>query len=63
MPGAAGSPPDHVIPDATFAPHEKRLFRGAPSAEGYAESRSVAYGRLLPLPPPFAFDLETSELA
>ncbi|MFF1908180.1 Uma2 family endonuclease [Kitasatospora sp. NPDC058218] len=24
-------PPDHVIPDATFAPEELRLFRGAPS--------------------------------
>ncbi|WP_246430404.1 Uma2 family endonuclease [Streptomyces rectiverticillatus] len=117
MPGAAGHPPDHVIPDATFAPREQRLFRGAPpwmacdsvamvaevtgsravldriakrrcygragiplyllvdrerrsvtlhsapSAEGYTERHSVAYGKPLPLPPPFAFDLETADFA
>ncbi|MFD8995963.1 Uma2 family endonuclease [Streptomyces abikoensis] len=105
------------IPDATFAPRERRLFRGAPTwmpcdgvsmvaevtganahrdrvtkrrlyaradiplyllldrdeetvtlfsepVQGdYAETHSVPYGKPLPLPEPFGFDLETSDFA
>ncbi|MFJ5680040.1 Uma2 family endonuclease [Streptomyces sp. NPDC093097] len=29
LPGAGDQPADHTIPDATFAPRELRLFRGA----------------------------------
>ncbi|GAA0468303.1 MULTISPECIES: Uma2 family endonuclease [Streptomyces] len=111
----AGHADDHVIPDATIAPRELRLFRGAPPwmpsdgvamvievtsskpnkdrgpkrqayarariplyllvdrtkstitlfsepADGdYGEIHSVPFGKPLPLPAPFSFDLETSE--
>jgi Uma2 family endonuclease len=117
MPSGGSCPKNHVIPDATFAPRELRLFRGADSwmppkgvamvaevtsskadtdritkrrcyalasiplyllvdrQEGtvtlfsepldgdYAETHAVPYGEPLPLPEPFAFDLETSDFA
>ncbi|WFB08639.1 Uma2 family endonuclease [Streptomyces sp. LX-29] len=113
---SAGSPSaNHVIPDATFAPRELRLFRGAPSwmecdgiamvvevtssraeadrvgkRKGYAragiplyllidrdesmvtlfsqpegrdytDAHSTAFGKPLPLPAPFDFELDTAD--
>ncbi|MGK5559355.1 Uma2 family endonuclease, partial [Actinomadura kijaniata] len=31
LPSGGSRPENHVFPDATFAPREKRLFRGAPT--------------------------------
>ena len=110
-----GSPRDHVIPDATFAPFQARLFRGAaswmpcggvamvlevtctrpkadretkrrcyahggiplyllvdrdasavtlfsePEGRDYLQSRTAPFGKPLPLPEPFGFDLDTAE--
>ncbi|WP_086832480.1 Uma2 family endonuclease [Streptomyces sp. NRRL B-24572] len=111
----AGAPRDHVIPDGTFAPEERRLFLGAeswmpcdgvamvlevtsrradvdrdvkrrcyarsgiplyllvdrdtstvtlftdPENGDYREHHGVPFGKPLPLPAPFAFDLETAD--
>ncbi|MFF7725990.1 Uma2 family endonuclease [Streptomyces sp. NPDC008001] len=115
LPRGGLCPKNYAIPDATFAPRELRLFRGAPpwmpcdgvamvaevtssraerdriakrhcyaragiplyllvdreeetvtlfsepSAQDYAETHTVPYGKALPLPEPFSFDLETSD--
>ncbi|MBT2384097.1 Uma2 family endonuclease [Streptomyces sp. ISL-11] len=34
-----------------------------PSGEDFGDAHSTAFGKSLPLPPPFSFDLETSEFA
>lgn len=116
LPRGGLCPKNYVIPDATFAPREQRLFRGAPPwmppdgvllvaevtstqadrdrvdkrhcyaragipyyllvdrktsmvilfsepvRDDYAETHSVPFGKSLPLPEPFAFDLDTSGL-
>ncbi|MFF0202729.1 Uma2 family endonuclease [Streptomyces sp. NPDC005017] len=110
-----GSPRDHVIPDGTFAPMERRLYRGAepwmpcegvalvlevtsskpaadrevkrrcyarggiplyllvdrdaasvtlfsdPKGHDYREHITLPFGKPLPLPEPFGFDLETAD--
>ncbi len=114
-PSTGSHPGDHLIPDATFAPRDRRLFRGAPSwmpsedvamvaevtssqperdrktkrhsyaradiplyllVDGeksattlfsepkdgdYTETHQVPFGKPVPLPAPFSFDLDTSE--
>ncbi|MCC9312301.1 Uma2 family endonuclease [Kitasatospora sp. RB6PN24] len=115
LPRGGRCPKNHVIPDATFAPLERRLFRGAPpwmdpdgvamvvevtsgkplqdrfakrhcyalagiplyllidreesritlfsapEGDDYSESQSVAFGKPLALPEPFAFELRTDD--
>jgi Uma2 family endonuclease len=115
LPRGNRCPKNHVVPDATFAPLERRLFRGTPpwmdpdgvtmvvevtsskplqdriakrhcyalagiplyllidrdesritlfstpEADDYTESQSVAFGKPLPLPEPFAFELRTDD--
>ncbi|MEV5309222.1 Uma2 family endonuclease [Streptomyces sp. NPDC052610] len=110
-----GSPKDHVIPDGTFAPRERRLYRGAdpwmpcdgvsmvlevtstrpqadretkrrcyarggiplyllidrtassvtlfsdPEKGDYRQVLTLPFGKPLPLPAPFGFDLDTGD--
>ncbi|NEC23569.1 Uma2 family endonuclease [Streptomyces parvus] len=115
LPGSEDRPRNHAIPDGTFAPTERRLFRGAdpwmppqgvalvvevtstkpqadreakrrcyarggiplyllidrddssvtlfsePEGDDYRQHITIPYGKPLPLPEPFAFDLETGD--
>ncbi|KAB7848318.1 Uma2 family endonuclease [Streptomyces mobaraensis] len=115
LPRGGSCPKNYAIPDATFAPRERRLFRGAPTwmppegvamvaevtsskperdriakrhcyaragiplyllvdrdestvtlfaepaKEDYTEVHSVPFGKSLPLPAPFDFDLDTTD--
>ncbi|MBF6051004.1 hypothetical protein AF335_13680 [Streptomyces eurocidicus] len=115
LPQGGLCPKSYSVPDATFAPRELRLFRGAPSwmpcegvalvaevtsgkanrdrvakrhcyaragiplyllvdreeeavtlfsepsGQDYTEIHTTPYGKALPLPEPFAFDLETAD--
>lgn len=115
IPSAGGRTPNHVIPDGTFAPLERRLFRGAdpwmpcdevamvlevtstrakadretkrrcyarggiplyllvdrdasaltlfsdPEGGDYLLQRTAPFGKPLPLPEPFGFELETTD--
>ncbi|MFF2701662.1 Uma2 family endonuclease [Streptomyces cyaneofuscatus] len=115
LPRGEGSPRNHAVPDGTFAPTARRLFRGAdpwmpcegvalvvevtstkpqadreakrrcyarggiplyllidrdessvtlfsdPEDPDYRQHLTIPYGKPLPLPEPFAFDLETGD--
>lgn len=55
---ARGGIPFYLLVDRDTS--RTSLFH-APGADGYQELREVAFGRRLPLPAPFSFDLDTSD--
>ncbi|MFM9444148.1 hypothetical protein [Streptomyces acidiscabies] len=54
------SPWNHVIPDVTFAAVDLDLFSD-PADEDYRQHITLPFGKPLPLPEPFGFELETTE--